>query len=781
MFAIIGIQSFKSSFSRQCLWRDPLDPDNMDATYTNEDAFCGGYLENGTGIAKPWVRFIVENDLNQLEHGAGYPKGFICPKGSICLEQSSPSNNTVNFDNIFHSLEMVFVLMSANTWSDLMYMTTKSDYFPAVLFFVAGIIIMMLWMTNLLIAVITTSFQVIREESKSSAFTATSEEPLMAEGANQDRLYRPSTLQKIYDKTSGIWVLLIAADLFIQASRSADMPQSREALIIVAEIITTSLLDIEMAIRIAADWRRFHRSTRNLFDMFLAVVTTIILLPPIRLSGRPYAWLTVFQILRIYRVVLAVPITRKLILLILGNAAGIANLMFFVFLMVFLMAIFAVQIFRGEIPMEVDGDLTRISFYNIYNAYIGMYNILSSENWTDILYGAQSHTKEYGTSWYGALFLIGWFILAFFILVNMFIAVIQENFDVSEDEKRLEQVKSFLQRKELGTNTSNLALSTIFSFGKARKKKDPLDYGPATMEMLLKDAVVREFLDDSMDPLQQSSNDSHQAESAGDVRPGVLSGAWTRIRGLFTSKDPNPFYSNIRFNGPNEALDPRQMAREAVSSATARRKAQREYLSRHPTYNNSLYIFTPKNPLRRLCQQLVGPGRGTERFDGVEPNKYAWYAFSAFIYAAIVAMVVLACVTTPLYQKEYFATHEFEFSNWFVWVDMGFAVLFTIEAVIKIIADGFFFTPNAYFRSSWGFIDGVVLITLWINVLTLLANDGAVSRAVGAFKALRALRLLNISNSARQTFHSLVIVSLWKIIGVCPLARLAQHSITMTD
>lgn len=50
----------------------------------------------------------------------------------------------------------------------------------------------------------------------------------------------------------------------------------------------------------------------------------------------------------------------------------------------------------------------------------------------------------------GAMFLIGWFILSFFILVNMFIAVIKENFDVSEDEKRLEQVKAFLQRKELG-------------------------------------------------------------------------------------------------------------------------------------------------------------------------------------------------------------------------------------------------------------------------------------------------------------------------------------------
>jgi hypothetical protein len=41
------------------------------------------------------------------------------------------------------------------------------------------------------------------------------------------------------------------------------------------------------------------------------------------------------------------------------------------------------------------------------------------------------------------------------IVLNMFIAVIQENFDVSEDEKRLQQVKAFLHQKEQGLNSAN--------------------------------------------------------------------------------------------------------------------------------------------------------------------------------------------------------------------------------------------------------------------------------------------------------------------------------------
>ncbi|CAN8099067.1 unnamed protein product [Discula destructiva] len=767
IFAIIGVQSFKSSLSRQCVWPDPNDPTNASAAFVQSDQFCGGYMNATTGQLEPWV--IAENYtyLGNVKSGgtSKSAKGYICPKGTLCLQRQNPYNDTVHFDDFAHSLELVFVVMSANTFSDLMYNTIDSDYTPSALFFGAGIMIMMLWLINLLVAVITSSFQVIREESKASAFTDA--EDRIVEDRQETSQRRVSTIQKLYNKTSLIWVLLIATDLLAQACKSASMSPYRRAVINDVELGVTLLLDIEICVRIAADFRDFLRHRRNLVDLFLAVATSVILLPPIRNATEVFAWLTVFQILRVYRIVLAVPMTAKLIQLVLGDATGISNLMLFVFLITLLMSIFASQLFRGEIPLYDDsGNNIQVSFNTIWNSFLGMYQILSTENWTTILYTVTTYTTIYETSWIGAIFLIGWFILAFFILVNMFIAVIQENFDVGEDVKRLEQVRAFLQRKELGSNSSNLALSTIFSLGKTRKKKDPLDYGPAMMEMLLKEAVVRDFLDDAVEPTPKTtpgvSPSPPEGVHSGDVKPGLMSTFWGKVTSL-TNKEPNPFYTNIRFEKRNETIDPRQMAREAVSATAERRKAQRAYLAKHPTYNNSLFIFAPRNPIRRLCQRIVGPGRGSERIDGVEPNKTLWYSFSAFIYAAIVAMVILACITTPLYQKEFFESHEFSVQNWFVWVDAAFAVLFSVEALVKVVADGFFWTPNAYFRSSWGLIDAVVLITLWINVITLFKNDGAVSRAVGAFKALRALRLLNVSDSARDTFHSLIVVGWWKI------------------
>ena len=106
------------------------------------------------------------------------------------------------------------------------------------------------------------------------------------------------------------------------------MEKSLENFIDVAETAVTLILLAEIIIRFVVDWRHFFYSKRNLADLLIAIVTTVIQIPAVKNShdGRAYAWLTVFQILRIYRVVLAVPMTRDLIVsgsLVTGSFANI--------------------------------------------------------------------------------------------------------------------------------------------------------------------------------------------------------------------------------------------------------------------------------------------------------------------------------------------------------------------------------------------------------------------------------------------------------------------------
>ena len=130
LFAIVGVQSFKSSFKRSCAWFDDIE--NVSITGKSQNPYrqnsapgnlqlCGGYLNATSNEAMPWLH----SDFTPGRHNH---KGYLCPKGSLCLEGDNPYNGTVNFDNVLQSLQLVFVIMSSNTFSDILYYTTDSDF-----------------------------------------------------------------------------------------------------------------------------------------------------------------------------------------------------------------------------------------------------------------------------------------------------------------------------------------------------------------------------------------------------------------------------------------------------------------------------------------------------------------------------------------------------------------------------------------------------------------------------------------------------------------------------
>jgi hypothetical protein len=419
LFSIIGVQSFKSSMRRNCVWQSNDGTPN----FTNSDQFCGGHLlPNGT--RQGYIHVPGRPD------GPADGKGFLCPVGSLCIEAENPFNDTKSFDSILQSLELVFVIMSSNTWSDLLYTMADTDYLITSLFFIVAIVILSLWLISLLIAVITSSFQILREESKTSAFTGEIIKEEVTDDANEKQ--RVSSLKRLYDKTRWLWVVVIAFGLVSQMMRSSGMSPFRRKFIDRAEIIVTLILLLEILIRLVVDWRHFFKSKRNIADLAIAIITTVIQIPAIKEAhgGKAYAWLTIFQIVRVYRVVLTVPMTRDLIvrnissaaqrellislqMIVFGNVSGLLNLIVFVFLLTFLASIFASQLFRGEIPeTDENGETIRVPFFDIYNSFLGMYQIFSSENWTTILYNVTTYEKKYGTAWIGASFCVLWFIFA---------------------------------------------------------------------------------------------------------------------------------------------------------------------------------------------------------------------------------------------------------------------------------------------------------------------------------------------------------------------------------
>ena len=93
---------------------------------------------------------------------------------------------------------------------------------------------------------------------------------------------------------------------------------TKYACIDAVELYITLAFDVEIVWRVLGhlpDWRLFFHSKRNVLDLFLALSSSIIQIPPIH-RGRVYPWLTFFQLARFYRVIVAVPGMRPLLVIV---------------------------------------------------------------------------------------------------------------------------------------------------------------------------------------------------------------------------------------------------------------------------------------------------------------------------------------------------------------------------------------------------------------------------------------------------------------------------------
>jgi hypothetical protein len=135
---------------------------------------------------------------------------------------------------------------------------------------------------------------------------------------------------------------------------------------------------------------------------------------------------------------------------------GLVNMSLFLLLVNFIAALVAIQLLRGD----VQGSST-INFGQLFNAFLGIYQVFSSENWTDVLYETTLAEIPLGQAIILAIFISSWLLFAnckssdyddnaeanrphtLVIVLQMFIAVINENFNVAEESKKGQQATDY--------------------------------------------------------------------------------------------------------------------------------------------------------------------------------------------------------------------------------------------------------------------------------------------------------------------------------------------------
>ncbi|TFK51284.1 hypothetical protein OE88DRAFT_1800091 [Heliocybe sulcata] len=781
-FSIVGVETFAGSFRRSCyLETAPGLTEEM-----NLGQACGAYIDP--------VSLNVTGYIQASDGQPGRVKGFVCPLGQVCKEGLSPESGVENFDTFYNAVLQVIIVASANGWSPLMYSVIDSEYFASCFFFIFCILVLNFWLINLFVAVITNTFSAIRANTRKSAFGAAPVGPVMSEQDEdwQDgkgRTSKPNVLKEIYEYIRWCWVALALASLILQATRTTTVGQTHQAVLEKGELALTIVFDAEIFIRFFAEfphWRNFFSSGSNWLDTVLAVGSTIIQIPVVHNSG-VYPWLTIFQILRFYRVILEVPRMRPLLLAVFGNMYGLANMTLFLLLMNYIAALIAIQLLRGDLTSDES-----MNFGQVFTSFLAVYQVFSSENWTDVLYGALEPEIPLGQSVIVAIFVCAWFLFANFIVLQMFIAVINENFDVAEESKKGQQASNYwaMQQPE-APRAGWLRQLNPYRWLTPNPKTIKVDNLPSHLVLPMQKSLVQDNLpfQEAAYPADQVSG--HNTHSQGQLRNTFISMLQSLFVGKADGRSQDVPLNTLR--GPRREsmvggdtpdgevdrhlellaiVNPETAAAEGLDEAKFERRAMRaDFIRDHPTYDKTFWIFSQKNTVRQLCQRLVQPAGG-ERIFGVPPSPIAHPLFQLFLLSAVIAGILVEGVASPVYRRKYYLQHGLIRGSWFDIAETALGMTLLIDFVIKIVADGFIFTPNHYFKSIWNILDLAILLGVLVNLTTGLIFIGGLSRFTRALKALRALRLITLVEIMRSTFQSLIISGAARIFDAALLAIL---------
>jgi voltage-dependent calcium channel T type alpha-1G len=79
-----------------------------------------------------------------------------------------------------------------------------------------------------------------------------------------------------------------------------------------------------------------------------------------------------------------------------------------------------------------------------------------------------------------------------------------------------------------------------------------------------------------------------------------------------------------------------------------------------------------------------------------------------------------------------------------------FTAVFAVEMLLKVVAAGMFYGPNAYFTSGWNIMDGSLVVISIIDLLMTIVSDSSprIFGILRVFRLLRSLRPLRVINRA---------------------------------
>uniref|UniRef100_A0A3Q2WCL3 Voltage-dependent L-type calcium channel subunit alpha n=1 Tax=Haplochromis burtoni TaxID=8153 RepID=A0A3Q2WCL3_HAPBU len=426
--------------------------------------------------------------------------------GTECRpDWEGPNNGITHFDNIGFAMLTVYQCITMESWTKVLYWVNDAigNEWPW-LYFVPLILLGSFFVLNLVLGVLSEftkerekarsrgEFQKLRERQQldedlhgymewithAEVLDADRELlPLTSGDSDTDSLYDLEGKSRIiyyrlarrwnrffrmkclvYVKTRAFyWVVmfLVFLNTLTIATEYHHQPESLTSFQVASRVLLV-LFVIEMFVKMyALGPRAYFMSLFNRFDFFVVLCG---ILEMIMLSAGAVAPLG-FSVLRCIRLLRILKVTywkslSNLVASLLNSIRSIASLLLLLFLFIVIFSLLGMQVFGGKFNFS-DHRARRSNFDNFPQALISVFQILTGEDWTSIMYNG---IMAYGGPVIPGILVSIYFIILFVcgnILLNVFLAIAVDNLAEAESltSAQKEKAEEKLRKKLLPEKT----------------------------------------------------------------------------------------------------------------------------------------------------------------------------------------------------------------------------------------------------------------------------------------------------------------------------------------
>ena len=318
----------------------------------------------------------------------------------------------------------------------------------------------------------------------------------------------------------------VLVNIVLMASEHHMMPQWYVSVLNTIEVIFTTVYTFEVAVKLQGmGWRRYFRSGMNRLDftiVFIAHAGTILTYFGEGMDASSSQSLRIVKVLarlarlmrvaRVGKLISRVKSIRTVLKVAFGSVHAIVSLSFLFIFVCFVAATMGTFLF-WQCHSWPDGtprrtELNGMSLGTLRDAFFAVFQLSTGDDWSGLMF---EYMECYGNG--AAIYFVVIVFVTQYLLLNLYISVFLENFQLNDEQKRQKQIENFTKRElaKMELTKEGAALATISIASATLNRASP-------MARLNLDVAMLSTDEDVMDASGSTALDTkQQLQNADDV------------------------------------------------------------------------------------------------------------------------------------------------------------------------------------------------------------------------------------------------------------------------